>query len=53
MTKINKYVTEQIFEDLKASITPVKGVDYNTTEDKEELVQMVLEAIPAAENNSF
>ena len=33
--------------------TPVKGTDYWTTEDKAEIVQDVLAALPAAETNSF
>jgi hypothetical protein len=33
--------------------TPVKGVDYYTTADKTELVNMVLAALPAAEGGSF
>lgn len=33
--------------------TPVKGVDYFTADDKNELVQAVLAALPAAEEGSF
>ena len=33
--------------------TPVKGVDYYTEEDKAEMVQDVLAALPVAERGSF
>ena len=33
--------------------TPVKGVDYFTADDKNELVQAVLAALPVAEEGSF
>lgn len=33
--------------------TPVKGKDYNTEADKQELVDMVLDALPMAEEASF
>lgn len=33
--------------------TPVKGVDYFTEEDKQEMVNDVLEALPAAEGGSY
>ena len=36
--------------DGKDGYTPVKGVDYWTTEDKASMVQDVLNALPAAEN---
>lgn len=32
---------------------PVKGVDYNTEEDKQELVEMVLAALPNAEEVEY
>lgn len=33
--------------------TPQKGIDYNTPEDKEEMVEAVLAALPAAEGVAF
>lgn len=33
--------------------TPVKGVDYYTESDKQEMVQLVLAAIPSAEGVNY
>lgn len=33
--------------------TPVKGVDYYTESDKQEMVQLVLAAIPSAEEVNY
>lgn len=41
------------FGQFKAEATPVKGVDYFTESDKEEMVQAVLEALPVAEGVEF
>ena len=50
---INKYISEAMFDTIKPSITPVKGIDYYTETDKEEIVELVLNALPAAEKIAF
>ncbi len=40
-------------ENGKDGLTPVKGVDYNTEEDKQELVNRVLAALPVAEEVKY
>ena len=37
----------------EAGHTPVKGVDYFTDADKSEMIQAVLDALPAAEGASY
>lgn len=36
-----------------AGATPVKGVDYFTEADEQEIVAAVIEALPKAESNTF
>lgn len=39
-------------EDLEAS-TPIKGVDYYTEQEKQDLINEILAALPSAEEASF
>ena len=40
-------------EDFLNSFVPVKGEDYYTEADKEEMVNLVLDALPVAEESEF
>lgn len=46
------YINKKL-EETEDRITPVKGVDYFTEADKNEIVQQVLTEIPAAEGVEF
>ena len=50
---MRKYVDEELLQQVKEEITPIKGTDYFTQEDKEELINAILEALPNAEVGEF